>query len=499
MKTVENDVIRSNPETSTTTSTAEPILSNQSLHEPITTYDLKTRKFSTLNSIEDLLPSAKRFASSKSDKIQNSSSAASSSQEKHKPPQNQKEDSRIAKKKQRLSEYFDILQKHYFSSVAYLQGEPRKKALRSFQDDLVKLTSFNRFRDVATIGQVARVDPGNCGDVFRTSNIVSSIEFNKDSELLATAGVTRRIQIFEYNNIMENPNEIHYAVQDIPTTAKLSWVCWNPYIRQHLLSSDYEGFVTLWDVYRGQAISEYEEHENRAWSVDYCPVQPAYFASGSDDGKVKLWSTTQSNSVLTIDNNSANVCSVKFHPTQAEKIAFGSVDLHVHYYDLRNTRQPLQVFKSHSRPVSYVKFMSPTQLISASVDSTVKMWNLSDMSLERTFEGHLNDNNFVGLSVTEDYIACGSEENAVYCYYKAIPRPFTAFPFSLVDPLTGQESRDEDDSRFVSSVCWCPKNPTTLVAANSLGSVKILSLDHTDNSENTEDDENNGEARSTAS
>lgn len=394
----------------------------------------------------------------------------------------------LANKRRRMLTNYNVLHKRYFEAVASHTGERRNHSLRSFTDDIYKLTQYSTFRDRATLMHVARLPETSGVDVFKTSNIVSSIEFDRESEFVATAGVTRRIKIFEFSNITRNLTDVHYPVREIPTLAKLSWVCWNPYIRHHLVSSDYEGFVTLWDVSRGTALREYEEHEDRAWSVDYCPSKPTYFASGSDDGRVKLWTTSQRGSVLTIDNKPANVCSVKFHPTAGEKLAFGSVDYNVHYYDLRNTKQALNVFKSHSKAVSYVKFMSPTQLVSASVDSTIKLWDLSTMTLERTFTGHVNDKNFVGLSVTEDYIACGSEQNSVYCYYKAIPKPFTGYRFSSVDPLTGQEQHDDDASQFVSSVCWCPNNKSMLVAANSLGAMKVLQLDAGDEDEDQDAD-----------
>lgn len=397
-----------------------------------------------------------------------------------------REDHSLSGKRQRVIDNFSVLEDHYFSTVGQQAGDSRKKALKYFTDDVFKLTQYSRLRHCATLMHVARVPDAPGGDVFRASNIVSSMEFDRDSEFLATAGVSRKIKIFEFSNVVRNLTDVHYPIREIPTQDKLSWVCWNPYIRHHLLSSDYEGLVKIWDVNLATALSEYEEHECRAWSVDYCPTKPAYFASGSDDGTVKIWMTTQRNSVMTIDNERANVCSVKFHPSASELLAFGSVDHSVKYYDLRNPSHPLQTFKSHSRAVSYVKFMSNDELVSASVDSTVKMWNLRDMSLTRTFKGHANNKNFVGLSVTPDYIACGSEENSVFCYYKAVPPPLTSFRFSTIDPLTGDETTEEDEMQFVSSVCWCPSDPTLLVAANSLGAMKVLKLQPEEEDEDTE-------------
>ena len=45
--------------------------------------------------------------------------------------------------------------------------------------------------------------------------------------------------------------------------------------------------VALWDVNTSQSVREYEAHEKRIWSVDFCHSDPMRFVSGSDDGWVK--------------------------------------------------------------------------------------------------------------------------------------------------------------------------------------------------------------------
>ena len=56
----------------------------------------------------------------------------------------------------------------------------------------------------------------------------------------------------------------------------------------------------------------------------------------------------------------------------------GSADHHIHYYDLRNISQPVHVFSGHRKAVSYVKFLSNTELASASTDSTLRLWDVKE-------------------------------------------------------------------------------------------------------------------------
>lgn len=58
----------------------------------------------------------------------------------------------------------------------------------------------------------------------------------------------------------------------------------------------------------------------------------------------------------------------------------GSADHRIHYYDLRYPAQPLCVFNGHRKAVSYVKFISPNELASASTDGTLRLWDVQDNS-----------------------------------------------------------------------------------------------------------------------
>lgn len=348
-----------------------------------------------------------------------------------------------------------------------LQGsEPsaRRTGLDDFETILSAFTKYSRLRVIAELRH---------GDLFHTSNIVSSIEFDRDDELFATAGVSRRIKVFELSTVVNELADVHCPVVEMSTRSKLSCLSWNKYVKSHIASANYEGIVTVWDVNTCQALMEYEEHEKRAWSVDFSRTEPTRLVSGSDDGKVKVWCTRQEQSVLNIDMK-ANICCVKWNPAVSHHVAVGSADHHIHYYDVRRTQVPLHMFSGHQKAVSYVKFVSPTELASASTDSTLRLWDVQQNVPLRTFRGHVNEKNFVGLSMNSDYIACGSESNEVYVYYKAMSKPAAVHRFGSSDPLTGEDS-DDDAAHFISAVCWKSDSPTML-AANSQGTIKVLVL-----------------------
>ena len=111
-------------------------------------------------------------------------------------------------------------------------------------------------------------------------------------------------------------------------------------------------------------------------------------------------------SVTTIDAKS-NVCCVKFKPDSQYNIVFGTADHNLYYFDLRNVREPCQLLKGHKKAVSYARFLSNNEIISASTDSQLRLWRVTEAQCLRTYRGHVNEKNFVGLAVSNGYIVCG--------------------------------------------------------------------------------------------
>ncbi|XP_028394945.1 E3 ubiquitin-protein ligase COP1-like [Dendronephthya gigantea] len=373
----------------------------------------------------------------------------------------------LAARRKRVHQHFDDLEKCYFAiRQGEIPGNSDTDGLEYFTECLSKFTRFSGFRPLATLSYASEVHNG--------SSIVSSIEFDRDNDYFAIAGVTKKIKVFEYGVVIRDVVDVHYPVIEMVCNSKISGTCWSSYHKGLLASSDYEGTVTLWDAFTGVKNRSFQEHEKRCWSVDFNHVDPKLLASGSDDAKVKLWSTGTEHSVSCIEAK-ANVCCVKFNPESRYHLAFGSADHCVHYYDLRNSSKPLTVFKGHRKAVSYAKFVNAEEIVSASTDSQLKLWNINKPHCLRTFKGHSNEKNFVGLSTNGDYIACGSENNSLYLYYKGLSKQLLTFKFDTVRSVLEREKKDEEANEFVSAVSW-RTGSNVVVAANSQGTIKVLEL-----------------------
>ncbi|XP_054380844.1 E3 ubiquitin-protein ligase COP1 isoform X10 [Pongo abelii] len=380
--------------------------------------------------------------------------------------------STLASRRKRLTAHFEDLEQCYFSTrMSRISDDSRTASqLDEFQECLSKFTRYNSVRPLATLSYAS--------DLYNGSSIVSSIEFDRDCDYFAIAGVTKKIKVYEYDTVIQDAVDIHYPENEMTCNSKISCISWSSYHKNLLASSDYEGTVILWDGFTGQRSKVYQEHEKRCWSVDFNLMDPKLLASGSDDAKVKLWSTNLDNSVASIEAK-ANVCCVKFSPSSRYHLAFGCADHCVHYYDLRNTKQPIMVFKGHRKAVSYAKFVSGEEIVSASTDSQLKLWNVGKPYCLRSFKGHINEKNFVGLASNGDYIACGSENNSLYLYYKGLSKTLLTFKFDTVKSVLDKDRKEDDTNEFVSAVCWraLPDGESNvLIAANSQGTIKVLEL-----------------------
>ncbi|KAJ0054632.1 hypothetical protein Pint_01951 [Pistacia integerrima] len=110
-------------------------------------------------------------------------------------------------RKKRVHAQFNDLQECYLQKRRELADQPHIKqesdknvihregynaGLADFQSVLTTFTRYSRLRVIAELRHA---------DLFHAANIVSSIEFDRDNQLFATAGVSRRIKVFDFASV----------------------------------------------------------------------------------------------------------------------------------------------------------------------------------------------------------------------------------------------------------------------------------------------------------
>jgi hypothetical protein len=100
--------------------------------------------------------------------------------------------------------------------------------------------------------------------------------------------------------------------------------------------------------------------------------------TASDDCTSRLWSGSGLNThvaTITAPGKPA-ICCADFSSSNEYLLVLAAADAKVYVYDLRQLQQPLATLHGHSRPVSYAKFFGSQQLVSASIDGTLAVWDM---------------------------------------------------------------------------------------------------------------------------
>lgn len=168
---------------------------------------------------------------------------------------------------------------------------------------------FSALRPVAELPHPAAAAPGRSAPA--PPSIISSIDFNRDDSIFATAGVSQRIALYDCGAVLAaaakcqssganggaalQPPALSPAaarpVREIAAHSKLSCLSFSAFQRHQFLSSNYEGIVERWDAETGRCLESVDAdgpESSRIWSVHWSPLEPDRYASGGDDGKLKV-------------------------------------------------------------------------------------------------------------------------------------------------------------------------------------------------------------------
>lgn len=87
------------------------------------------------------------------------------------------------------------------------------------------------------------------GDFSNSANVICSLGFDRDEDYFATAGVSKKIKVYDFHLLLDDSIDIHYPAIEMVNKSKVSCISWNNYIKNYLASTDYDGSVKVSTFY----------------------------------------------------------------------------------------------------------------------------------------------------------------------------------------------------------------------------------------------------------
>ncbi|KAF8045562.1 hypothetical protein N665_4717s0001 [Sinapis alba] len=226
-----------------------------------------------------------------------------------------------------------------------------------------------------------------------------------------------------------------------------------------ILASLYSGTVCIWN-YQTQVIT-------KSFEVTDVPVRSAKFiprkqwvVAGADDLHIRVYNYNTMDKVKVFEAHSDYIRCVAVHPTLPYVLS-SSDDMLIKLWDWENGWACTQIFEGHSHYVMQVVFnpKDTNTFASASLDRSIKIWNLGSPDPNFTLDAHQKGVNCVDYFTGGDkpYLITGSDDHTakVWDYQTK----------TCVQTLDGH-------THNVSAVCFHPELPIILTGSED-GTVRI--------------------------
>ncbi|XP_074561524.1 coatomer subunit beta'-1-like isoform X1 [Curcuma longa] len=226
-----------------------------------------------------------------------------------------------------------------------------------------------------------------------------------------------------------------------------------------ILASLYSGTVGIWNYQSQTMVKSFEVTELPVRSAKFV-ARKQWVVAGADDMFIRVYNYNTMDKVKIFEAHTDYIRCVAVHPTLSYMLS-SSDDMLIKLWDWEKGWMCTQIFEGHSHYVMQVTFnpKDTNTFASASLDRTVKIWNLGSPDPNFTLDAHSKGVNCVDYFTGGDrpYLITGSDDQTakVWDYQTK----------SCVQTLEGH-------THNVSAVCFHPELPIIITGSED-GTVRI--------------------------
>ncbi|CAN6456316.1 unnamed protein product [Victoria cruziana] len=226
-----------------------------------------------------------------------------------------------------------------------------------------------------------------------------------------------------------------------------------------ILASLYSGSVCIWNYQSQTMVKSFEVTELPVRSSKFI-ARKQWIVAGADDMIIRVYNYNTMDKVKVFEAHTDYIRCVAVHPTLPYVLS-SSDDMLIKLWDWEKGWICTQIFEGHSHYVMQVTFnpKDTNTFASASLDRTIKIWNLGSPDPNFTLDAHMKGVNCVDYFTGGDrpYLITGSDDHTakVWDYQTK----------SCVQTLEGH-------THNVSAVCFHPELPIIITGSED-GTVRI--------------------------
>ncbi|XP_059285920.1 coatomer subunit beta'-2-like [Lycium ferocissimum] len=180
-----------------------------------------------------------------------------------------------------------------------------------------------------------------------------------------------------------------------------------------ILASLYSGTLCIWNYQTQTMVKSFEATELPVRSAKFIP-RKQWVVAGADDMFIRVYNYNTMDKVKVFEAHTDYIRCVAVHPTLPYVLS-SSDDMLIKLWDWEKGWLCTQIFEGHSHYVMQVTFnpKDTNTFASASLDRTIKIWNLGSPDPNFTLDAHLKGVNCVDYFTGGDkpYLITGSDDH----------------------------------------------------------------------------------------